>query len=197
MAILRFVEDAKTDVAERKRNVRAYIKEVRAGLDNKDAKAERLVKHTLAFLQERKHTGKNKVFVYLSFSTEADTDGLIETLLTCGYEVYCPKIEQGVMQAVRYGEDFSLSSFGIREPIGDTLVGAPDFSITPFLAVDKQGNRLGYGKGYYDAFFKRFPTCLRIGYGFACQVLKNVPFDESDVKLQYIVTEDGIKKINE
>ena len=197
MAILRFVENVETDVAERKRSVRAYIKEVRAGLDNKDAKAERMTKHALAFLEERKQAGKNKVFVYLSFSTEADTDGLIEELLARGYEVYCPRIEQDGMQAVRYGEDFSLSKFGIREPIGDKLVGAPDFVIAPFLAVDKQGNRLGYGKGYYDAFFKRFPTALRIGYGFAVQIRKNVPFDENDVKLQYVITENGIEKINE
>lgn len=196
MTNLRFVEDGKKDITERKNSLRAYMKEVRAGLDNKDVKAERLTEHTLDWLEkQREQTGKNTVFVYLSFSTEADTDGLIERLQERGFAVYCPKIENGEMHAVRYGDDFTLSKFGIREPVGDKLTVSPDFAITPLLAVDKNGNRLGYGKGYYDIYFKRFPLAERIGYCFACQVRKNLPCHENDVALQWLITEDGVTKI--
>ena len=196
MTTLRFVEDDGKDIAERKNSLRAYMKEVRAGLDNKDVKAERLTECALGWLEEqRDRTGKNTVFAYLSFSTEADTDGLIEGLQERGFAVCCPKIENGEMYAVRYSEDFTLSKLGIREPVGDKLTAAPDFVITPLLAVDEKGNRLGYGKGYYDRYFTRFPTAIRIGYGFACQVRKHVPCQENDVAIQWLITEDGVTKI--
>lgn len=198
MAKLRFVESEEKDVNAIKRELRAYMKELRAQMDNRDVKVEALQKNTCRFLnEERQKTGGNKVFVYLSFSSEADTDGLIENLIQSGYEIYCPKTDGGVMQAVRYGEDFTLSAFGTREPIGEVLETAPDYVIVPLLAVDKHGNRLGYGKGFYDVYLRKFPTALRIGYCFSCQIRKEIPHTKEDEKLQILVSENGIQYINE
>lgn len=172
------------------------MKEVRAGVDNRDAKEENLQAHTFSFLeQERAKTGGKTAFVYLSFSSEADTDGLIDKLIQCGYQIYCPKTENGVMTAVRYGEDFTLSKFGTREPIGETLNTAPDYVIVPLLAVDKQGNRLGYGKGFYDAYLRKYPSAKRIGYCFSCQIREAIPHTEEDEKLQILVSEDGVQYV--
>lgn len=193
MAILRFVNDEKEDINDRKRNLRAYMKEVRAGVDNRDVKEERLQAHTFSFLeQESAKTGGKTAFVYLSFSSEADTDGLIDKLLQSGYSIYCPKTENGVMTAVEYGEDFTLSKFGTREPVGKTLADAPDYVIVPLLAVDKQGNRLGYGKGFYDAYLRKYPSAKRIGYCFSCQIREDIPHTDADEKLHVIISEDGV-----
>ncbi len=198
MTKLRFVQEKETDVNVRKRNLRAYMKEVRSALDNRDVKEEALQAHTLQLLEEkRKQTGGNKAFVYLSFSSEADTDRLIETLLRLGYEVYCPKTEGEEMSAVRYGEDFTLSAFGTREPVGDKLETAPDYVIVPLLAMDKAGNRLGYGKGFYDRYLRKYPQSLRIGYAFHRQIVREIPHSDEDEKLQYLVTENGIIRIGE
>ena len=194
MAILRFVENEQEDINVRKRNLRTYMKEVRALVDNRDVKEENLQTHTFSFLeQERIKTGGKSVFVYLSFSSEADTDGLIDKLLQAGYDIYCPKTENGVMTAVQYGEDFTLSKFGTREPIGETLRTAPDYVIVPLLAVDEQGNRLGYGKGFYDAYLRKYPTAKRIGYGFACQMRKEIPHHDADEKLTFFISEEGVR----
>ena len=193
MANLRFVEEEKEDVNVRKKRFRAVMKEVRSTIDNRDMKVERLQENTLRFLEEeRKKTNGNKVFVYLSFSSEADTDGLIEKLIQSGYAIYAPKTENGVMTAVAYGDDFTLSAFGTREPVGEELTVAPDFVIVPLLAVDKQGNRLGYGKGFYDAYLRKYPTAKRIGYCFDCQIRKEIPHALEDEKLEYIVSEAGV-----
>lgn len=196
MTNLRFVEDVQEDINVSKKRFRAYMKEVRSAIDNRDVKEELLQKKTLSFLEEHSKTvQEKKVFVYLSFSSEASTDTLIDKLLKRGYDVYCPRTENGVMTAVSYGEDFTLSAFGTREPIGETLTVAPDFVIIPLLAVDKQGNRLGYGKGFYDAYLRKYPTAKRIGYCFSCQIRKEIPHTEQDEKLDVIISEDGVQYV--
>ena len=103
----------------------------------------------------------------------------------------CPRIENGEMVAVEYGEDFTLSSFGIREPIGEVYEGEIDVAVIPFLAVDRGGNRLGYGGGYYDRFLKK-TKAKRLAYGYAFQLLKEVPSEEWDEKMDAIVTDEEV-----
>ena len=135
---------------------------------------------------------RRKLFVYLSFSSEAPTDMLVERLQEKGCEVYCPRIENGQMLAVRYGEDFSLSDYGIREPIGEIMQGEADIVVVPLLAADEKGNRLGYGKGYYDTYLRAHPSAKRVGYCYDFQICKKVPTDENDEKLDVIVTDKRV-----
>lgn len=81
---------------------------------------------------------------------------------------------------------------GIREPVGEALKGAPDYVITPLLAADEKGNRLGYGKGYYDRYLAKYPTAVRIGYAFDFQILHEVPTNERDEKLDVLVTDKRV-----
>ena len=192
---LRFVEEPAADVEARKKSLRARMRAVRSELVNRDVKQNLMVKNTLLLLEEiEKSKGagtKRSCFVYLSYSTEAATDTLIERLLEKGYAVYCPRLEDKEMRAVPYGEDFTLSTLGIREPTGESYFGEIGVAITPLLAADKQGNRLGYGGGYYDRFFKRHREMVRIGYCFQRQVIRQVPVADGDEPLDYIVTEEN------
>lgn len=192
---LRFVEGLAADVEERKKCLRARMRAVRSELVNRDAKQNLMVENTLSLLEEiEKSKGagtKLRCFVYLSYSTEAPTDTLIEALREKGCAVYCPRLEDKEMHAVLYGLDFTLSALGIREPTGESYLGEIDVAITPLLAVDKQGNRLGYGGGYYDRFFKRHGETLRVGYCFHRQVVRQVPVTDEDEPLDYIVTEEN------
>ena len=100
------------------------------------------------------------------------------------------------MVAVEHSEELTLSSYGIREPVGDSYEGNIDFAVIPFLAVDKQGNRLGYGKGYYDKFLKN-SKAKRVAYGYGFQVLNSVPHEEWDEKMDIIVTDEEIIKVEQ
>ena len=163
---------------------------------NRDVKEERLIEHFCkAVFGENYHPGTRLTFfIYLSFFREAPTDGLIERLLADGHRVCCPRIENGNMLAVEYGEDFALSDYGIREPVGEVYQGEIDVAVIPFLAVDKQGNRLGYGGGYYDRFLET-STAKRVAFGYAFQVVREVPTESWDQKMDVIVTDEEIIRI--
>ena len=194
---LRFAdEENPVTQKEKKARLRAYMKNKRMENTNRDVKEERLVEHFYkAVLGETPHPGTRLTFfIYLSFFREAPTDGLIERLLADGHRVCCPRIENGNMLAVEYGEDFTLSDYGIREPVGEAYQGEIDVVVVPFLAVDRQGNRLGYGGGYYDRFLET-STAKRVAFGYAFQVVREVPTEPWDQKMDVVVTDEEIIRI--
>ena len=197
---LRFVDECETEtVAIRKKRLRLRMKERRADNENRDVKEALLIDNFCRLYEgvfgESIGAGtKRTLFIYLSFSSEAPTHRLIETLLECGHTVCAPRVEDGQMTAVEICEetDFMRSDFGAVEPIGSSFAGEIDMAIVPLLAVDKQGNRLGYGGGYYDSFLGEYPQIKRVGYAFDFQLLPSVPCEEKDIKMQYIVTDKRI-----
>ena len=66
-----------------------------------------------------------------------------------------------------------------------------DLFLVPGVAFDKSGNRLGYGKGYYDQLLHN-TTGLKIGICFDCQVVDAIPNETHDIKMDIIVTESRI-----
>ena len=198
---LQFVPDGQQDIENRKKSLRAYMKTRRAEVDNRDVKERLLIENVCTLLDglfpETAGAGMGRtVFVYLSYSSEAPTDKLIETLEEKGYAVYCPRVDGKDMLAAAYGEAMSISDKGIREPVGAAYTGKLDVAIVPLLAVDINGNRLGYGGGYYDRFFAKNTETVRVAYCFETQVQKSVPYQETDEKMQYIVTENNIYSVS-
>ena len=197
MMKLRFAdEEPSVTQKEKKARLRTYMKNKRMENTNRDVKEERLIEHFYkAVLGERDNPGTRLTFfIYLSFFREAPTDGLIERLVADGHRVCCPRIEKGEMLAVEYGEDFTLSDYGIREPVGDAYQGGIDVVVIPFLAVDRHGNRLGYGGGYYDRFLKN-STAKRVAFGYSFQVVNEVPSEAWDEKVSVIVTDEEIIQV--
>ena len=70
-----------------------------------------------------------------------------------------------------------------------------DLVIIPGVAFDRQGGRLGYGKGYYDRFLEQ-TTAFRLALAFNFQVLEKVPTEKHDVPMNGILTESGIIEVN-
>jgi 5-formyltetrahydrofolate cyclo-ligase len=60
------------------------------------------------------------------------------------------------------------------------------------LGFDRTGGRIGYGAGYYDRFLSKNPGLRKIGIAFACQEIEKLPVDETDMPMDFIITEDGI-----
>ena len=199
---LRFVKDEETDIVERKKRLRAYMKNRRAENENRDLKEELLTKNALSLVEtlfaERMGKGEQlRCFCYLSYSSEAGTDMLVEKLQEKGVEVLCPRVEGKEMSAVALGEDCALSKWGIREPVGKAYTGDIDLIVLPLLAVDRQGNRLGYGGGYYDKFLQKHPKAVTVAYCYDFQIVQSVPVESTDKSVQYIVTDKRIEKTKE
>jgi len=65
-----------------------------------------------------------------------------------------------------------------------------DVVLVPGLAFDRQGNRLGRGKGYYDRFLRRLPAdVLTIGLAFEGMIHERIPHDENDYPVKIVITE--------
>lgn len=194
------ISNEKSVDADAKKSLRAYMKKRRADNENRDVKETLLIENFLKAEQElfsKENENPNtasgrKYFIYCSFSSEAPTDKLMETLENAGGKIYCPRIENYKMQAVAKSDDFTLSSLRIREPVGEEYLGEIDVIIAPLLAVDKKGNRLGYGGGYYDKFFKTHEKAKRIGFAYDFQIVESVPTEEWDERLDCIVTDKRI-----
>jgi len=89
------------------------------------------------------------------------------------------------------------SRFGILEPAQGIPANAMriDMVLVPLAAVDIEGNRVGYGKGYYDKFLAECrPDCLKIGLSFFAPAERFSDVEDHDVPLDVCVTPNDIIK---
>ena len=86
--------------------------------------------------------------------------------------------------------------FGVPVPAaGETL--EPDVLIVPMLAFDRRGHRLGYGGGFYDRTIgglRARRQVTAVGFAYADQEMREVPDSEHDMRLDAIVTEQGVMR---
>lgn len=88
-------------------------------------------------------------------------------------------------------------TFGTSEPAAAAQEVSPQVLLVPMLAFDRNGNRLGYGGGYYDRTLKALRAAsdgggiVAIGVAFAGQLRDKVPVSETDQPLDWILTEVG------
>ncbi len=101
------------------------------------------------------------------------------------------------MQAaeVRAGDALDQTAYGPREPRERIAVDPEtvDVVVTPGLAFDREGNRLGYGGGYYDRYLARMgDAILRVGVAFSLQLVGRVPHEHEDQPVDVVVTDQGV-----
>lgn len=86
-----------------------------------------------------------------------------------------------------YG-DLVPGSLGISEPTGDRFpIDAIELILVPALAIDKEGNRLGKGRGFYDRILKT-SVATAVGVVFDGELVDSIPVEEHDVRMQYAIT---------
>ena len=95
----------------------------------------------------------------------------------------------------KHNEILYVNKYGIPEPT-KTIKMIPSVILIPLLAFDQNKNRLGYGKGYYDKYLNKYikthKNILTVGVAFSFQKYNNLPINNKDFKLDYIITEKGI-----
>ena len=136
------------------------------------------------------NTSNDTFFVYKNFSNEVNTTYLIQYLLTNNKKVFLPKIQADTMLAIPYNHNtvMNTNTYGISEPKGKEHEINNFICIVPLLAVDIYGNRIGFGKGYYDKFLKD-KQCIKIGICYDYQITDTIIPDEFDIPLDFIVSE--------
>lgn len=136
------------------------------------------------------------VLLYCAKPVEIDTKLLIERASALGKTVAVPRCVPGTREMDFYVitsfDDLEKGAFGVLEPIPEKCRKLNDFTssvcIVPALVYDKQGFRLGYGKGYYDRFLSGYKgNC--IGLAYSDWVKESLPHGKFDRKVDIIVTE--------
>lgn len=147
------------------------------------------------FMSYFKPVSGQKIHIFLPIEkfNEIRTDFFIEKFFKGNIRVFVPKVIHGNLIAVEIFHDsqFTQNSWGISEPLSNEDSGEKefDFVITPLLYCDHQGNRVGYGKGFYDKFFSELnSTTKKIGINYfnPLEVIDDV--DSFDIALDYLVT---------
>lgn len=183
-----------------KKELRSYIKIKRKSVENK-AEKDSLVAQNLLSLDEIKKA--DTVLCYISLDDEICTDEIVRVLLDSGKSVGAPYcVDNNGNMDFYYITDFDdlrIQSFGVREPVIEKCKKVTSFDntiiILPGLCFDSNGNRLGYGKGYYDRFLQ-IHSLISVGLCYNSLIVKKVPTYMYDKKADIIVTENDIIRIN-
>jgi len=138
---------------------------------------------------------------YWPIGDEADPLPLLGTLRARGHAVALPRVAGKSRTPLAfhiYGEGDALvpGRMGLSEPGADWTRAIPSVLIVPLLAFDAHGYRLGYGAGYYDATLadlRRGHGAVAVGYAYEGQEVPDVPHDDHDQRLDWIVTENGVR----
>ena len=167
-----------------KGSLRKELLSLRRSIESESLTLKMLEKYP-AFLESE------TVFCYISAHGEVETHRLIEELLKEKTVVvpYCVDNDGNMIASqIRSMEDLREGSFGIPEPVlpKEFPKEEIDFVIVPGVAFDKDGYRLGYGKGYYDRFLcdispYKLGVCQKEFY------IEKLPHGEYDIKMDNVI----------
>ena len=134
---------------------------------------------------------------YFPINYEVDDLDILKEFDKKKYQISLPVIKKKFeMDFYKWSfkEPLKINMYGIPEPEKIKLI-YPDVILVPLVAFDEKLNRLGYGGGYYDRLIKKLSEkkkILKIGLALSTQKINNVPINEYDKKLDYIVTDKYI-----
>lgn len=139
------------------------------------------------------------ILTYVSFGSEISTVQFIEYALKNGKRVAVPKCVDGRMffHEISSLNDLVCGKYGIPGVKDDSTDIISDFDsaicIVPGLSFDRNGNRIGYGGGYYDRFLCD-KNLLSVGLTYERCISKTITTDEYDIPVDYVITESSLIK---
>lgn len=183
-------------VMDEKKMLRARMRELRDGLETDDRLEwdQALATHALSLPELAKAEGPAAGF--WPMGSEADTRPILVALAERGVVTCLPAVVEGELafRAWTPWEPIMPGGFGTLVPFVEAAIVQPRLVLTPLLAFDRAGFRIGYGKGYYDRTLARLRAAgpvLAVGVSYACQEVERIPTEPHDGRLDLIVTERG------
>ena len=154
--------------------------------------SEQIFEKFVQFFKPKKNQ-KLHLFLPIAKFVEIETQFILNYCLENQIRVFVPKVIGKDLISVEIFENsiYKTNSWGIEEPISNEDAGIfdYDFVITPLLYCDSIGNRVGYGKGFYDDFFANLSyktNKIGINYFNPDESIDDVW--ENDIPLDYLVT---------
>ncbi|MCD7835374.1 MAG: 5-formyltetrahydrofolate cyclo-ligase [Lachnospiraceae bacterium] len=191
--------NATESIAEAKRNIRNEVLKRRSELSIEERSRASLV-ITDRIIGHQWFYGAEIILAFVGYGSEIDTSGIINEALRCGKKVYTPKVSGNDMSFYRIYDfqELKRGFKGIPEPSGlserydyysQTDTVERSLLLMPGVAFDKEKNRIGYGKGYYDRYLqdKEELRLHSIAIGFSCQLVDTIPRDEHDIRPYQVI----------
>lgn len=173
-----------------KKELRRQIREKKRAMTEAQivAASERLGE---LFLNCPEYQAAKTIYGYLPYNQEVCTVPMLEQAMKDGKRVAVPKCYGDQMRFI-YMEDLSLVENGyanIPEPIADEPVADDPTALVlmPGLAFTEEGNRMGYGGGFYDKFLAAEPNHPTVALCYDFQMVDYIPTDDYDIPVDRVL----------
>ena len=179
-----------------KSQIRKKILKIRNNNFDKNLKIN--VNNFISFLKINMNS-INTLGGYYPSNHEIDDLKILGLLEKKNFKISLPKIRKNnQMDFFKWSNNdpLKINKFGIPEPISLKKF-YPDILLVPLVGYDNDLNRLGYGGGFYDRYIEKIEKTkkiIKIGLAFSFQKIKNIPLNQYDKKLDFIITEKEILK---
>lgn len=183
-----------------KNELRTFYKELRLALSDGELQKRSLqiTDNVISFLGERKELNHFHLFFPIPKQREINTYPIKDYLEEKGNVIYSSRVEFDSLTLqtllLKPNTKFLLDKWGIPVPVDFDLVTGELIQVVfvPLLAFDQKGNRIGFGKGYYDVFLASLgASVLKVGLSFFSPEL-SIPSELHDIPLDYCITPENI-----
>jgi 5-formyltetrahydrofolate cyclo-ligase len=132
------------------------------------------------------------ILMYFSLDDEVYTHQLVNDMAG-EKKILLPSVideENLALHVYRQADDLREGAFHIMEPTGELFTRYEDIDVAviPGMAFDRQGNRMGRGKGYYDRILAKIPNAYKIGICFEFQLFDEIPTDGYDITMDRVIS---------
>ena len=149
--------------------------------------------HLRRWLSER---DPSRVLVYLPMAGEVDVTGVVDAR----HRWFVTRTPGGRQPLTVHSWESprEIHRFGYEQPVGEAESVDPatlDIVLTPSLSFAKDGNRIGWGMGYYDGLFAAAPDVTAVGITLDRLLVDAVPTEEHDRRMDWLATDSGVRRI--
>ncbi len=188
------------EVAQRKKAIREEAHARRNALPNKD-ELSRAICERLVALPE--YQSARTVLYYVDVRSEVRTRDYLATALRHDKRIVVPYCVEGELELFHLTsmDELAVGMYRILEPkpelraLPEKRVGVEelDLIVVPGVAFDREGGRMGHGKGYYDKLLEHArPDTPLVALAFECQLFPQIPMDAHDVSMDKVITEAAV-----
>ncbi len=166
---------------------------LRLGLDPGQALIDgKNVAEKIAELEEFRQA--KSVGLYSPLKGEIDIFSLHKKAFLAGKIICYPKVQKDHIDFYQVDDPHKLvlGAFGIMEPAEYSKVVSPgeiDLLVVPGVCFDRQGNRIGFGKGFYDRYLAGYDG-TSVGCCYACQLVEKIETSDHDVPVDILILPD-------
>lgn len=179
-----------------KNEIRKEMKQKRSEMDEREV-TEKSQSAAKIFLESEIYKNASSVMLYMPLGNEISTLEIISDAFGRGKDVLVPVTDSNTFDItackITENTEFEKGVFSLTEP-KDRLPfysSEIDVVLVPGIAFDRTGGRIGFGKGCYDKFLKGIKA-IKIGFCYDFQLVGNIEVDETDINMDFIITEKEI-----